>query len=63
VLCSPGDRWPTQYALEITGSVARRFAVYGAVIEGSTIASAELSEEPLEELELPLARDVAEAWL
>ena len=46
-------------ALEISGSIARRYAVYGAVIDDGAIVSAEVAEEPAETIRLPLPRDVA----
>ncbi len=42
--------------------VARRFATYSCEYRDAEIVSAELSQEPVEELALPLVRHVALEW-
>lgn len=44
-------------------TVARRFKVHAAVIEGGRLVSAELSEAPIEEITLPLTREAATVWV
>ena len=62
MLSSPGDRRPHQRARD-RHRTTRRFAVYGCRIDGDVITPLKLSEEPVEELALPLTREAATAWL
>ena len=59
----PG-RWNAlEFGVRAGRRVARLFTVYACEVRGSKIVSAELADEPAEELALPLPRDVARDWL
>lgn len=49
-------------ALEIVGSRAYRFSVFGCVVDSGAITSAELSNHPVEAFALPLTREAATTW-